>query len=198
MKIGPKYKICRRLNEKVFGKCQTTKFSVSGSAKNKKSPGPGRRTLSEYGSQLLEKQKARYTYGVSEHQFSRYVRNYQKQDILYAALETRLDNVIFRFGWTVSRAAARQAVTHGHIMVNDHRLTIPSYAVKVSDRLKIKPASRNSALFRNLDERLRDYQPPAWLQVPAAGEGVVLAAPVAGAAELNLNFGSIIDFYSRV
>ncbi|MEK7208845.1 MAG: 30S ribosomal protein S4 [Patescibacteria group bacterium] len=200
MKIGPKYKICRRLNEKVFGKCQTTKFSISGSAnKNKKSAAPaGRRALSEYGSQLLEKQKARYTYGVSEHQFSRYVRSHQDQTALYSALETRLDNVVFRLGWAPSRAAARQAITHGHITVNDHRLSIPSYAVKIGDKIRIKPASKNSACFRNLDERLRDYQPPAWLQAPAAGEGVISTAPLAGSAEMNLNFGAIIDFYSRV
>jgi len=198
MKIGPKYKICRRLNDKVFAKCQTTKFSISGSAQNKTFKKRGWRNASEYGSQLLEKQKARYTYGMNERQFAQYVKKHREQAGLFSALETRLDNVVFRLGWVTSRAAARQAVTHGHIVVNDRRLSIPSYQVKIGDRIKIMTTSRNLGLFRGLEERLKDYQTAAWLAVETVGEGAILATPLAGGTEMNLDFGAIIDFYSRV
>ncbi len=218
MKIGPKYKICRRLDEKVFAKCQTTKFSISGSAQRpgqvRKSAAPRhggavppnvprplarrRRNLSEYGSQLLEKQKARYTYGLGERQFARQVKQHRGEVALYQSLEARIDNAIFRLGWAPSRAAARQAVTHGHILVNGRRVSAPSYSVRPGDKISLSPSARDRALFRDLGERLKDYQPPTWLTAPAIGEGEVLASPAAGESELNLNFGAIIDFYSRV
>lgn len=222
MKIGPKYKICRRLGERVFAKCQTTKFSISGSAqrsgKGRKSAAPksagqtaglayrqaggarptGRRNLSEYGSQLLEKQKARYTYGLGERQFAKQVKLHRGGADLYQSLEARLDNAVFRLGWLPSRAAARQAVTHGHILVNGRRVGTPSYRVKAGDKISLRPTSRAGPLFRDLGERLKDYQPPGWLMAPTIGEGEVLTSPPAGESELNLNFGAIIDFYSRV
>lgn len=202
MKIGPKYKICRRVGEKVFPKCQTTKFSISGSPKEFGVFGRRSRSRSgsEYGSQLLEKQKARYTYGVNERQFAIYVQRHRRQESLYRALESRLDNVVFRLGLTLSRAAARQAITHGHIMVNGRRVNIPSCAVRLGDKIGIRPSSRAKGLFRDLAERLKDYQPPTWLSpaAGAAGEGAVQAAPAIGETEMNVNFGAIIDFYSRV
>ncbi|MBI4136035.1 MAG: 30S ribosomal protein S4 [Candidatus Vogelbacteria bacterium] len=214
MKIGPKYKICRRLGERVFAKCQTTKFSISGSAQRpgqgRKSAVPktaarpggprpaGRRNLSEYGSQLLEKQKARYTYGLGERQFARQVKRHREEIALYQSLETRIDNAVFRLGWAPSRAAARQAVTHGHILVNGRRVSTPSSSVRPGDKISLRPSSRERPLFRDLGERLKNYQPPAWLAAPSIGEGEVLASPVVGESELNLNFGAIIGFYSRV
>src|SRR5690349_20408535 len=107
MKIGPKYKIARRLGERVFPKTQTTKFTVSGLKDKRK----GRRSaMSEYGKQLLEKQKAKYTYGVNERQFANYVKSAQKAkgeaptEALYRNLERRLDNVVYRLGLAKSRA----------------------------------------------------------------------------------------------
>lgn len=222
MKIGPKYKICRRLGERVFAKCQTTKFSISGSAqrpgKGRKSAAPksagqpsgpayrpavgrrpaGRHNLSEYGSQLLEKQKARYTYGLGERQFAKQVKLHRGGNDLYESLEARLDNAVFRLGWSPSRAAARQAVTHGHILVNGRRVSTPSFRVRAGDKISLRPSAREGPLFRDLGERLKDYQPPGWLAASSIGEGEVLISPAAGEAELNLNFGAIIDFYSRV
>ncbi|MBI2100400.1 MAG: 30S ribosomal protein S4, partial [Candidatus Vogelbacteria bacterium] len=160
MKIGPKYKICRRLGERVFAKCQTTKFSISGSAQRpgqtRKSgavktagrpaggppPKTSGRNLSEYGSQLLEKQKVRYTYGLGERQFARQAKQHRREGGLYQSLETRLDNVVFRFGWVPSRAAARQVVTHGHILVNGRRVNLPSYSLKVGDKIGLNLVSR--------------------------------------------------------
>ena len=204
MKIGPKYKICRRLGERVFSKCQTTKFSISGSENSKINPSRGGsrggrgRGGSEYGSQLIEKQKARYSYGISEHQFARYVKEQKSEDNLFRALESRLDNVIFRLGWVRSRAAGRQVVTHGHILVNNRRALSPSCRLRVGDKITIRPASREKPIFRDLVEQLKDVTPPVWLAVAEAGQAAVAAAPARAAGELNLNFGAIVDFYSRV
>lgn len=204
MRIGPKFKIARRLGERIFPKTQTTKFTLSGTerkTKGKKSRG----TVSEYGAQLIEKQKARYTYGVTEKQFSTYVK---KATItggsnpaarIYTGLETRLDNVVFRLGLAVSRALARQMVSHGHIMLNGRRLTIPSATVKVGDVISIRPQSVDKVLFKNLEERLQNTNTPNWLVFDQTkNQGTILSMPVLGEGESNLHFDKILEFYSRV
>ena len=212
MKIGPKYKICRRLGSRVFGKCETTKFSISGAPVGQKggkgSAKRGRpKALSEYGSQLLEKQKARYAYGLKAHQFANYVKALRAHSAknstpvtqLYQSLESRLDNVVFRLGIAKTRLAARQLVSHGHITVNGRKLNIPSYRVQVGETVAIRPGSRERGVFKNLDERLKDYREPEWLLFDLAKrEGVVKALPQTGAADLDINFGAILEFYSRV
>lgn len=214
MKVGPKYKIARRLGARVFTKTQTTKFSISGSAQGKnKSGGPafgggGRRprNLSEYGSQLIEKQKARYTYGLSEHQFARQVRLVQASrqaeplTRLYRALESRLDNVVFRLGLAASRPFARQLVSHGHIMVNGRRVDIPSYTARVGDKISVRPESGAAGPFKELAERLKDYQTPEWLDFDLAVKaGTVKAAPLLGqGGAADIDFGAILEYYSRV
>jgi small subunit ribosomal protein S4 len=99
---------------------------------------------SDFGVQMLEKQKARYTYLLSEKQFSKYVKSaIEKQgdnrEILFKTLESRLDNIVLRAGFAPTRLAARQLVSHGHLMVNDRRVTIPSYSVRVGDKISIRP-----------------------------------------------------------
>src|SRR3989344_7267525 len=134
MQIGQRYKKARYLGAPVFRKTQTQKFAMRSQRKVVKK---GRRSQkSEYGRQLMEKQKARYSYGVSAGQFSKHVTialqtqgdNAKK---LLQLLEGRLDNVVLRAGFAPSRSAARQMVAHGHIVVNGKRVTIPSYEVKV-------------------------------------------------------------------
>ncbi len=205
MKIGPKYKICRRLGDRVFSKCQTTKFTVSGlDAKNKGGKSKGRRGgVSEYGSQLLEKQKARYTYGISEKQFANYVKVSREKTgidpivLLNQLLESRLDNVVYRLGLVGSRRFARQIVSHGHVMINNRRVTIPSFQVKVGDKISVRPQSINKGIFTDLDERQKNYTIPEWLSFdPSQKIGQVKALPIA--TETNLNFSSILEFYSRV
>src|SRR3989344_3371850 len=128
----PKFKICRRLGSGVYDKCQTTKFSTSskgGMASGKRPKAP-----SEYGAQLIEKQKIRFSYGISERQLSNYVKKASLMkgagaEKLYEELESRLDNVIYRMGLASTRRAARQMVSHGHFIVNDKKVTIPSYEV---------------------------------------------------------------------
>lgn len=204
MKIGPKFKIARRLGARIFPKTQTTKFATSGGTGGR-GRGGRPRTLSDYGLQLIEKQKARYTYGLKERQFATYVKTARaKKDgspmaNLYVSLERRLDNVIFRLGLAPSRAFARQMVTHGHITVNGRRVNIPSYQLRVGDKVAVREQSKNLGLFKNFEERTKDYRVPAWLSFdPAAKEGAVKAEPVYGDADSEINFSSILEFYSRV
>lgn len=206
MKTGPKYKICRRLGERIFPKCQTTKFVISGTgaAKAGKTTGRRSRSASDYGSQLKEKQKARYTYGVNERQFRSYVERSRVIKTgnpllnLGQLVESRLDNVVYRLGLVPSRAFARQVVSHGHILVNGRRVTIPSYAIAVGDLVSIRSQSRDNGVFREAAARLKEYQPPSWLLYTADREAKVVAPPALEETESNLNLSAIIDFYSRV
>src|SRR3989344_3575241 len=125
MKIGPKYKIARRLQAPVFEKTQTAKYALS-LARKERAGGRGRtKPKSEFGLQLLEKQKARFSYGLSERQFRTYVEKSLRVGApvqkLFTTLETRLDNVLYRAGLTKSRAQGRQAASHGHMLVNGRR-----------------------------------------------------------------------------
>lgn len=217
MIIGPKYKICRRLGSRVFGKCETTKFSISGSGQMQKKPG-GRRPkqLSEYGQQLLEKQKARYTYLLKERQFATYVKRVRDHRldastgetpnaVLYKALESRLDNVVFRLGLAPSRAAARQMVTHGHIVVNGRRLNVPSHQLKSGDVVAIRPQSLRLGIAKQAENNAatenaqKGRNVPTWLSYnEEKREGKLVASPLYGEMASDLNFGAILEFYSRV
>ena len=202
MLIGPKYKICKRLGASVFEKCQTQKFQLA----QERAP---RRTRSkrgggtDFGAQLLEKQKARFTYGLSESQFSRYVfeameKKGNSAQSLVERLEARLDNVIYRAGFVKTRRAARQLVSHGHVMVNGKRMTIPSHRVAVGDVIAIRPESRTSPLFATRAEQLVEMTLPTWLSSEEEGMAVkVLGEPTLVVSEMPFNAPVIIQFYSR-
>ncbi|MFA6523947.1 MAG: 30S ribosomal protein S4 [Candidatus Paceibacterota bacterium] len=197
----PKFKICRRLGPGVYDKCQTSKFSSASG----KFAGPGARrpkALSEYGAQLVEKQKIRFSYGITERQLSNYVKKASHikgagtAEKFYEELESRLDNVIYRMGLGNSRRATRQMVSHGHFIVNDHKVTIPSYEVKVGDVIKIREGSKTKKIFENLVEKVKDYNPPAWVSFDAVKmEGKVLAKPKN--TEIFLDLNAVLEFYSR-
>lgn len=196
----PKFKICKRLGAGVYDKCQTSKFTAP-----VRTFGPGSRrpkALSEYGTQLVEKQKIRFSYGITERQLSNYVKKASHikgagtADKFYEQLEARLDNAIYRMGLAPSRRGARQMVSHGHFMVNDHRVTIPSYELKVGDVIKIREGSKGSKLFENLAERLKEYNSPAWIKFDVSKmEGHVLDKPKNVETFLDLN--AVLEFYSR-
>src|SRR3989344_533044 len=183
MLTKPKFKICRRLGPGVYDKCQTRKFSSASG----KFGGPNARrpkALSEYGTQLIEKQKIRFSYGITERQLSNYVKKASHikgahtVEKFYEELESRLDNAVYRMGLAASRRAARQMVSHGHFIVNDHKVTIPSYEVKIGDIIKIREGSKGSKLFEGLAEKLKDYNAPAWVTFDvSAQEGKVLGKP---------------------
>jgi small subunit ribosomal protein S4 len=196
----PKFKICRRLGPGVYDKCQTSKFTAPST---KFSPG-GRRPKAptEYGAQLLEKQKIRFSYGISERQLSNYVekathlKGVGTAEKLYESLESRLDNVIYRMGLGGSRRATRQMVSHGHFVVNDRRVTIPSYELRAGDIIKIREGSKSKKIFENLAERLKDYTAPVWVTFDLAQmEGRILAKPKNTETFLDLN--AVLEFYSR-
>lgn len=201
MRIGPKYKICKRLGSSVFEKCQTQKFQLA----EARSSGlkKGKRGGSDYGLQLIEKQKARFQYGLSERQFSRYAHEAMQShgsaaSSLVDRLEARLDNVVYRAGLVKTRRAARQLVSHGHVQVNGRRVNIPSFMTSLGDVVSIRPESRTSPLFTNRTEAAAEHKTPEWLTMADGGFAAeVTKTPGATVTELPFNPATIIQFYSR-
>lgn len=187
----------------MFEKCQTQKFQLA-EARAPRVQSRGKRGGSDFGTELLEKQKARFTYGLSEGQFARYAKEaMEKRGAdsvagLLARLESRLDNVVYRLGFVRTRRAARQLVSHGHALVSGKRVNIPSFAVGVGDTVAIRPESRGSALFASRAEDAREAKLPQWLSLSPDGfEGEVTAAPTLSETEVSFNTAVIIQFYSR-
>jgi len=200
MIIGPKYKLARRLGAAVFEKTQTQKFNASKERKTTKFSRP----KSAYGTQLNEKQKMRFTYGVSEKQFKNYVKGILEkkstdpQDKLFEALETRLDNVVYRSGFARTRREARQLVGHGHIKVNGKRLSIPSYIVKAKDVISVRTQSVGKGVLATFDERQKDATLPTWLAWNKDTKEVTIAGvPKAVATDLLFDIAQIIEYYRR-
>lgn len=202
MIIGPKYKIARRLKAPIFEKTQTQKFSQSEAKKGRKRGGR-RKQVTEYGLQHNEKQKARYTYRVSEKQFSNYVKEAlgsqgKSTESLFEKLEQRLDNVIYRMGVADSRGHSRQIVTHGHINVNGKKIDVPSHRVKVGDKVSIREGSLKKPIFAELAEKIADKRTPSWIAYDfKKNVAEIQGMPKMENEELLFNLGSIIEFYSR-
>ncbi len=202
---SPKYKVCRRLGTGVFEKCQTPKFAQSEERyfKNKKR-GKRRRQVSDYGLQLLEKQKMRFTYGVSEKQFSNYVKEATSKhgvvptDHLYQQLEARLDNVVYRLGLAGSRPFARQLVSHGHIAVNGKRVTIPSFHVRPGEKITIRDRSKAKPVFSEIADQLAKHKTVAWIHMdPQSLEGEMKSKPELKKEDVGFDITAVIEFYSR-
>ena len=202
MIIGPRYKRARRLGADLFEKTMSPKFALRAGARDKGGAlGYGR---SDFGAQLKEKQRARFLYGVGERQFAGYVkraiekRGARDDESLYAALESRLDNVLYRLGVAPTRAAARQMAAHGHFTVNGVRVTVPSYRVSVGEIIKVRKGSETSTLFHHLADKLRDHTAPSWLRFDVVkGEATVVGKPRLVRAELPFNIAAILEFYRR-
>lgn len=205
MKIGPKYKICKRLGSRVFDKCQTQKFALSEerAKKNvsiKKRPGQ----MSEYGKQFIEKQKMRYTYGIAEKQLTKYIkeaiaRKGSKPAIqLIENLESRLDNIVYRLGLAKSRQMARQMVSHGHITINGKKITIPSYKVSKGMKISVRKGSISNALFSNVKDELKEHKNPSWIIFNEKDlKGEIKGKPLINPTELLFDVNSVLEFYSR-
>ena len=170
------------------------------SGKNRMSP---RRRLSPYGVQLREKQKARFLYGILERQFRNY---YDKAsniegstgDELLILLEKRFDNVMFRTGMFNTRRQSRQAVNHGHFLINDKKVNIPSYQIKQGDKITWKEKSKNSSLFQIASENIKNNQCAKWLTLDKSGLSVQINnLPSASDAELEIDTRQIVEYYSR-
>lgn len=202
--IKSKYKIAKRLGAAVFEKTQTQKFALSEARSPVKKTRGGRGGGSDYGRQLLEKQRVRFTYGISERQLSNYAEvAYTAPDpslSLHRALETRADNAVYRAGFAPTRRAARQMVSHGHILVNAKRITTPSYRLQKGDTLTVREGSRVSPLFTTLAETKGENPRaiPQWLSVDIN----LLSAKVEGEPsynhiEVGLDYATVFEFYSR-
>ena len=204
MKTGPKYKLAKRLGASIFEKTQGQKFALSQerSAMNKK--GGRGRGPSEFGKQLLEKQKVRVTYGLSESQFSTYVRiamdshGSNPSEILHRNMEMRLDNLIYRLGLASTRRFARQVVSHGHITVNGKKSTIPSQAIKIGDVIAVREGSKNRVIFENFNEKFLERPLPSFLKWDPKGmTGGLTEIPTMEATGTAGDLPMVLSFYSR-
>lgn len=198
-----KYKICRRLGSGVYEKCQTQKFALSEQKKKNTKIRTKRKQVSDYGLQLLEKQKVRFSYGLKEAQLVKYVKDAMLNkgtsvyDALFRGVESRLDNVVFRLGLAETRAKARQIVTHGHITVNGKKLNIPSYKTKLGDLVGVRKQSADKVLFAELEERTKNTSIPNWLSFDIKSkEGKVVGIPKLGTAE-SFDLRAVFEYYSR-
>lgn len=156
-------------------------------------PVRGGRKLSEYGRQLREKQKARFTYGLREKQFRNYFTRASRTgsatgEALLQMLERRLDNVLYRLSITQSRAQARQMVTHGHVMVNGKKVNIPSYLVNEKDTVQLA----------GMEPQSREVEIPSWLDFnKKTNTGTINRLPAREDMDLDIDEQLIVEFYSR-
>ena len=204
MIIGPKYKIARRLGAPIFEKTQTQKYKLSESKKSVKKGKGGFGGGTNFAIQLREKQKARFTYGISEKQFKNYVKKIidskvsKPHEHLYTALESRLDNVVARIGLGSTRAFARQLVSHGHIMVNGKKVGIPSYQVEKGDIISIREGSRKKTVFNEIDEKSKTKELPTWLAYDAEKKHwTINGAPGVAGENLLFDLDAVIQYYKR-
>ena len=199
-------RICRREGQKLFLKgdrCYTDKCAVSRRAYAPGQHGQGRRKLSEYGTQLREKQKVRRAYGVLEGQFEHYFEMANKKEgvtgeNLLTILESRLDNVVFRLGLAVSRPEARQLVSHAHFTVNGKKINIPSYLVKTGDVIAVKEKSRHSTKFEAILASTESRVVPKWLDMNRDTlEGKVIALAEREDIDMPIEEHMIVEYYSK-
>ena len=163
--------------------------------------GQNRKKVSEYALHLKEKQKIRLTYLVSEKQFRKYYERANRKTgvtgtILLQLLETRLDNVLYRAGFSVTRRQSRQLVGHGHLLVNDKKVDIPSYIIKEGDVIKVR--AKSSQVFKDIIEMVDQAQAPAWMTVDAAAQTIKIDR-IPEREEIDSEFKEqlIIEFYSK-
>ncbi len=205
--LDPKCKMCRRAGEKLMLKgdrCLTQKCAI---IKRNYPPGfhgtKGKKRLSDYGTQLYEKQKAKRTYGLLEKQFRLTYENAKKikgdtGKNLMMLLEMRLDNAVFRTGLAASRALARQLVNHGHFTVNGKKVNIPSFQLKPGDLITVKISSRRNKHFKDLGDKYKQYVPPSWMTVEPKELSVkILHQPIEIDIPANISPQAIVEFYSR-
>ncbi|MDD5306321.1 MAG: 30S ribosomal protein S4 [Deltaproteobacteria bacterium] len=203
---GPVCKLCRRESMKLFLKgdrCLTDKCSFDRRPYPPGQHGQRRGKASEYARHLREKQKARRIYGVFERQFSNY---FEKADRLKGVtgenllgmLERRVDNVVFKMGFALTRRAGRQMVRHNHVLVNGRRVNVPSYLLKAGDEVSIKEPSRKIASIQSSLESRERLGFASWIEVDTKNfKGVLKAIPAVKDLQLPIEEQLIVEFYSR-
>jgi len=199
-------RLCRREGQKLFLKgerCYSGKCAIDRRAYAPGQHGQGRKKLSEYGLQLREKQKAKRFYGVLEGQFAHYYELAEKKagvtgENLLQILESRLDNVIYRLGFGLSRAEARQLVVHGHFLVNGKKVDIPSYLVKEGDVITIKETSRSLPKIKAVIEATEGKNIPEWLDLDRnILQGKVVTLAKRSDIDLDIEEHLIVELYSK-
>ncbi len=201
--IGPKNKIARRFHINLNLKTNANKVA----RRINQAPGvhgPKKRSAanSSFGKQLVEKQKAKFIYGIRENQFRKYVKNAtllagDSGINLQEILEMRLDNVIYRLGLATTRSQARQMVSHGMFTVNGKKMNIPSHILKVNDVVAIKENKLKKKIFEGLDERSQKQELPSWLSFELAKKsGKILGKPKTEDFERVFDVKLIIEYYS--
>jgi small subunit ribosomal protein S4 len=201
--IGPRARVSRRLGTNIWG----TKGETVALERRPYPPGEHGRTrrrgnVSEYLLQMQEKQKARFTYGLSEKQFRNLYEEANRRegvtgDNMLRMLELRLDNVVYRAGWAATRPQGRQFVGHGHVSVNGKRVTIPSYRVRKGDVVTVREKAREFVVVQwNRD--VLDRRPPAWLEGGEDGWAVtVVELPHRDQIDVPVREQLIVELYSK-
>ena len=202
---GPKARLCRREGVNLFGRPKYEKIL----AKRPTPPGQaassgGRRgKQSGFAVQLREKQKLRLMFGLTEKQFKRYFDKAVRMkgltaDNLMRLLEMRLDNVLYRAGFALTRMQARQMAGHGHFLVNGRRVDVPSYQVRVGDKVEVRPKLKDSKLYSDNLEENKTYKPSRWLKVNDKSLAAEISAEPSGEDfEQLIDSQKIIEYYSR-
>jgi small subunit ribosomal protein S4 len=205
-----KCRYCRRAGQKLYlkgARCHTRKCAMERESR-KKPPGQhgeeaARRRPTEYGQQLLEKQKLKRQYLLREKQFSHYMEEASRRrgvtgENLIQLLETRLDNVVFRLGWATSRGQARQMVSHGFFMVNGRRTNIPSFQLRPGDVVSLHPSKRETKLIDEAIKTVQTANVPKWLSLDyETFDGKVLELPQRSEVDNDINEQLIVEFYTR-
>ena len=205
---GPVCKLCRRENTKLFlkgDKCMSEKCPMNNP--KVKIPGPHgdrRRKLTEYGTQLREKQKTKRYYGVMERQFANYfdmatkVKCMTTGEALLQILERRLDNVVYRLGFAMSRAEAKQLVNHGHFTVNGKKVNIPSYLIKEGDVVAMTDKSKDSDKIKGVLEANSAKPVVKWIEKDSENvKGKIVALPTVEDIDLPIEVHLIVELYSK-
>lgn len=204
--IGPSCKLCRREKEKLFLKgerCLTDKCAME---RRPYGPGDhGKRFLkvSEYSGQLREKQKAKRIYGILEKQFRRYYEIAERHkgitgENLLKILETRLDNVVYRMGYSTSRVQARQFVRHGLFAVNGRRVDIPSYRVREGEIITLTEHGTKVELIKDNLKSSSKAEVPSWLEINSeAAIGKIMSAPSRDQIDISIKEELIVELYSK-
>jgi len=170
--------------------------------KRKRRKGPP----SEYGKELSEKQKLKFLYNLSERQFKNYIHKTLKRrgktedlaDFLIQTLESRLDNVVFRLGFTLSRPQARQLVSHNFFLVNKKPMNLPSYQMKIGEVISVKSQKLKKNILKNIENLIKKYKPPTWLELNVEKlEGKVVGKPTLEQVAPPVEISAIFEFYSR-
>lgn len=206
--VDKQCKKCRRAGEKLFlkgEKCNSPKCPmVSRNFPPGAHGAKGFTKITNYGRQLMEKQKAKRIYGIRERQFRNYFEKAfgkvgNTAGILFGLLENRLDNTVYRLGFGTSRRQARQLVSHAHFQVNGKKVDVPSYQVRVGDVISVVESSQKLPFFANLIENLaKNKEIVPWLTLDAkALSGKVTGQPETDKVERNVDWRVIIEFYSK-